>query len=504
MSSTASVVTDAQQPVSSVALPDGAQVFDFGLDAFGWAEVFLPPGRWTLRLGETLARDGHVNLSPGGTIRATEVTFPADGSGFLRVPTPPDIRNTTGVNGKATAIPIPRQFGIVMPFRYLEIVNCPSADATKIRRHVLHWPINMKASEFECSDARLKKIFDFCKYSIWATSFAGVYVDGDRERIPYEADAYLNLLGHYAIDADFEMGRRTFDILMKHPTWPTEWAQHMIMIAWTDWMYSGSTILAARYYDQLKNDKLLLDLARDDGLLVSFPSPAPDGRRDIVDWPVGERDGFDFRPVNAVVNAFHYLNLREMHDLAVALGFQNDANFFAQQADKVLNSFQSTFFMSDSCLYADGEGSTHASLHANAAALAFNLVPPQHINRVADFLVAKGMACSVYFAQYLLEALFKAGRDEDAIRLMVSDSNRSWLGMMAQGSTITMEAWSLEAKPNQDWNHAWGTAPLNIIVRYILGIRPTLPGFASYTVDSHRATLKVSGIVPTIRGPIRV
>lgn len=35
-----------------------------------------------------------------------------------------------------------------------------------------------------------------------------------------------------------------------------------------------------------------------------------DGSRDIVDWPGSERDRFEFKPVNAVVNAFRLLNLR--------------------------------------------------------------------------------------------------------------------------------------------------------------------------------------------------
>lgn len=39
--------------------------------------------------------------------------------------------------------------------------------------------------------------------------------------------------------------------------------------------------------------------------------------------------------------------------------------------------------------------------------------------------------------------------------------------MIDQGSTITMEAWSLKAKPNQDWNHAWGAAPANLLPRYL-------------------------------------
>ena len=76
------------------------------------------------------------------------------------------------------------------------------------------------------------------------------------------------------------------------------------------------------------------------------------------------------------------------------------------------------------------------------------------------------MVCSPYFAQYYLEALCKYGRKDVAKRLMTSRGERSWLGMIDQGATMTMEAWSLKAKPNQDWNHAWGAAPLNIIARF--------------------------------------
>ena len=497
------VVADVQRPAAATALPDGGVLVDFGRDAFGWAEVRAPAGDYVVRLGEKLGADGRVDLAPGGTIRAAEAAFRSLGTGFGRVPLAPDPRNTAGVNRLGRAIPVPKRFGVVMPFRYAEIAG-PSAARAKVRRRVLHWPVDMGASSFECSDARLRKVYDFCKYSIWATSFAGVYVDGDRERIPYEADAYLNQLGHYAVDADFEMGRRTFDWLMEHPTWPTEWAQHMVMMAWADWMYSGSTGLVARHYARLKEEKLLLRLARPDGLLVSFPDHARADQGDIVDWPPGERDGFAFTPVNAVVNAFHYRNLREMRDLAAALGEAEDAASFAARAERVRRSYRRAFFRAATGLYADGEGTDHASLHANAAALAFGLVPKAGRRRVADFLVSKGMACSVYFAQYLLEALFEAGRDADAIRLMTSDSDRSWLGMMAQGATIATEAWSLAAKPNQDWNHAWGTAPLNIVSRYVLGVRPTSPGFRTYVAEPRCAGLDVAGVVPTVRGPIAV
>ena len=58
----------------------------------------------------------------------------------------------------------------------------------------------------------------------------GLYIDGDRERIPYEADALINQLSHYALDTEYSLARNTFEHLMLHPTWPTEWHLQMHQI----------------------------------------------------------------------------------------------------------------------------------------------------------------------------------------------------------------------------------------------------------------------------------
>jgi hypothetical protein len=87
------------------------------------------------------------------------------------------------------------------------------------------------------------------------------------------------------------------------------------------------------------------------------------------------------------------------------------------------------------------------------------------------------MACSVYGAQYLLEALFAAGRDKYAVELMAARTGRSWWHMIESGSTMTWEAWDAQAKNNLTWNHAWGAAPANILSRYVLGVRPVEPGY---------------------------
>ena len=91
------------------------------------------------------------------------------------------------------------------------------------------------------------------------------------------------------------------------------------------------------------------------------------------------------------------------------------------------------------------------------------VVPKEDVAKVVEYIDGKGMACSVYFAQYFLEALCEAERFDLAVKYMAASGDRSWKGMIDFGSTISMEAWNVKVKPNLDLNHAWGAAPINII-----------------------------------------
>jgi hypothetical protein len=170
-----------------------------------------------------------------------------------------------------------------------------------------------------------------------------------------------------------------------------------------------------------------------------------------------------------------------------------------------LDAFNRLLFDEDRGRYVDGEGSTHVSLHGNMFPLALGLVPPSRLDQVADYVASRGMACSVYGAQYLLEGLYAADRAEAAYALLTDEGTRSWRHMLALGTTITLEAWDNQFKPNQDWNHAWGAAPGNIIPRFIMGVRPLAPGFARVLIQPQPGPLREARLtLPTIRGPIRV
>jgi hypothetical protein len=521
--------TELNKAQRVVKVGEGHYFIDFGKAYFGTLVLHskqLQNDSLIVRLGEKLAASNQIDRKPGGTIRYQEVKLDQlQANEDVVVNLRADKRNT-----KDVAIHLPESFGVIMPFRYCEIENLQiPIEEIEISQKAFYYQFHDEAGSFTSSDTVLNAVWDLCKHTIKASSFTGYYVDGDRERIPYEADAYINQLSHYSVDSVYSIARRTNEYFIEHPTWPTEWLLHTVLLFYQDYMYTGELDMLEKYYEVLKT-RTLMDLEREDGLISSkspklnaelktklgFKNPNTNVR-DIVDWPAGqkdtgwklakkegERDGYEMVDINTVVNSFYYYNMHLMSEIAGFLGKIEDVEFFQQKAEKVKKAINEKLFDQSRGIYVDGEGSKHASLHANMLPLAFNLVPKEHQKSVAEFIKTRGMACSVYGAQYLLEGLYNANESEYALQLITeTESDRSWWNMIKVGSTMAMEAWDMKYKPNSDWNHAWGTAPLNILTRYMWGITPKTPGFTSVQIKPQLTDLESSEIrVPTQHGII--
>lgn len=503
-----SVALFEQSPVNISSIDDNTVLVDFGRVAFGNVRLTPPKGASettiTVHFGEKL-EDGRVDRRPPGTVRYNLAKVTLRGGHPTLVAPPPDARNTEHVSDRhPPAVLTPPQWGVVIPFRWLEIEDWPGQLKPQqvVRRAAFSKDWDDDAASFVSSDPMLNRIWELCRYSIKATTFAGLYVDGDRERIPYEADAYLNQLSHYYTDNNIQMARDTYDWLMLHGTWPTEWAPHMVFMAWSDWLHTGDRSWLAPRYEALK-EKTLLDRAGPDGLIRS--SEAQQKRGDIVDWPGGERDGYVFTEINTVVNAFHLAAINRMRAIAFVLDKLDEAREFAACARRTQSQFQKQLFDSERGLYRDGVNTDHTSLHANIFPLAFGLVPEDKKQGIVEWLQGRDMACSVYAAQYLLEGLFRNNGEKKALDLITAATDRSWRHMVESGTTITWEAWDLKYKPNQDWNHAWGAAPANLLPRFVLGVEPVEPGWTRAFIRPCPGDLVFArGKVPTPRGPILV
>ncbi|MBJ2175894.1 family 78 glycoside hydrolase catalytic domain [Aureibaculum sp. A20] len=516
-------------PKKITKIKEGHYFIDFGRAFFGNVQLKSTVAQkepLTFQLGEKLKSELQIDDNPGKNIRYQKVTLEhLQKNKVTTVKLVPYKRNTTGA-----AILLPESLGAIIPFRYLEIENLKiPIEALEIQQKAVHYKFNDNASYFSSSNVVLDSLYDMFKHTIKATSFTGFYVDGDRERIPYEADAYINQLSHYSVDSEYTMGRRTNEYFIKNPTWPTEWLLHTVLMFHADYMYTGDLEPLKKYYDALKL-KTLMDLEGSDGLISSKSSNLTDelmaqlgfekGDKqisDIIDWPPGqkdtgwklarpegERDGYEIVDTNTVVNAFYYINLKLMSEIAEHLGKKEDALLFKNKAIITKKAINDKFFDTTKGVYVDGIGSSHSSLHANMFPLAFDLVPTEHIKSVTSFIKSRGMACSVYGSQFLLEGLYKNNEALYATGLITNTTgDRNWWNMIRVGSTMAMEAWDVKYKPNADWNHAWGTAPLNAIIRHMWGIQPKTPGYKVATIKPQLDNLTFTKIkVPTIIGSI--
>lgn len=498
--------TTERSPERIVRRADGTYFADFGRSWFGMVTLNAPfDGEVGVHFGEKLAAPDTIERKPPGSVTYRKTKTSVGKGTPAPVPAP---EAPFAPNVRRGQVLMPPSVANVCPFRAVELEGWQGKLSKKqLTLYAIHDPFDEKAARFESSDPLLNQIAALCRHTLHAASYCGVSVDGERERTPYEADAYIAQLGHQYSDTNAPLYRYTLEFLLEFPTWPTEWALHLPLMAEADYEATGDIGFTMRLWDKLV-PKLLRNRARPDGLLEAGA---------IVDWPPAERDGFgsgsiatDNRQmagpmVNVVANAFALRSLAAMERLAQAGGKSAEAATFRRDRERAYKAFLAEFLDEKQGIFTDGPRGGHAALHANLFPLAFGLVPEAHKKTVVAFIKSRGMACSVYAAHYLLDGLLAAGETDYVLSLMTAPGDRSWRHMIETGAGMTWEAWDAKYKPNLTWNHAWGAAPANLLPRYVLGVRPLEPGFTKILIAPQPGKLRsLKGQVPTYRGPVTV
>lgn len=464
----------------------------------------LSPGRWLFDLGREIA--GGIRLSVTGTAGQTvEVRLGEErsenGGARYQLRASQIYRELWTLRDGAQTL---EHWGF-RAFRWIEIIADPSLDLQRAIVGVqFAMPWNDADSAFASSNPDLDRVWAMCRYSIQATRF-DVYQDTpSRERGPYEGDAIVNQLSEHAVQRSYALSRYSTGYLARRPTWPTEYRMQTPILAWRDYVATGDRTVLTDNYDAMRA-RMRLDRINADGLVEKDPNGPSIAEGDLVDWPIANRDGYVFTRVNAVVNMWQFASLTAMADIARETERLADAGHFASLAGALRDRINAAFLGRDGS-YLDGIGTSHRSQHATAFAVALGVIPASHLAAAGRTLAAQGMRMSVYGAQFLLEALYRASQPEAAIALMTSRGSFSWLHMINDlGATIATEAWDPVVKPNMTFSHAWGTAPANIVQRFVAGVELTAPRAARLGIRPEPGGLSFfRAHVPTIRGLVRV
>jgi alpha-L-rhamnosidase len=155
--------------------------------------------------------------------------------------------------------------------------------------------------------------------------------------------------------------------------------------------------------------------------------------------------------------------------------------------------------------FRDGVGVAHEAVQSSVYAVALGAASPAQAKTAAAAIAARGLACSVYCAAYLLQALYDGGQPQAALSLLTADTSTSWRHMISLGAGSTMEAWNTAVKPNLTYSHPWSASPAYIVPGYLFGVSALSPGWGTVLIRPQPGSLTSgSARVPTPRGEVSV
>ncbi|NOU91253.1 Bacterial alpha-L-rhamnosidase [Paenibacillus sp. LMG 31460] len=389
-------------------------------------------------------------------------------------------------------------------FRYVEVLATSSTvkiDIDSFRAVVRHYPLDEEASLFESSDSNLNAIWSICRNGVKFGSQEH-YVDcPTREKGQYLGDNTIITHAHSYVSGDLRLFRKALQDFARlsdsvcpglMAVAPGHFMQEI-----ADFSFQWPLQLM-QYYRQSGDIQFLKEMLptavnmlehfrlyrREDGLLENVSD-----KWNLVDWPEGMRDGYDFpltKPVGTgchnVINAFYYGAMKVVSEMRCMVNAQHtDDEGDSYDLDGFRDSFRKAFFDESSQLFTDAVGSSHSALHSNVLPLLFGLVPEEGKESVIELIRTKRLNCGVYMSYFVLQALAEAGEYALIYDLISSDDIHSWNNMVKEGATTCFEAWSKEAKWNTSLCHAWASAPIPILIEHIAGIQPAEPGWKKVT-----------------------
>lgn len=436
-------------------------------------------------------------------------------------------------------------------FRYLQVTFRTGAvpvNIHAIEANTWQYPVPMRGV-FTCSDLTLTRLWDACAATVQLCTEDAFMDSPLREKRNWSGDGSHALLGALAVWGDTAVVRRYFQLItqgamgdgmlrMFYPgsdwmDWKTRFAncipQHALV--WASrvreyYTFSGCTEFLRELYPTLTALAGWCDRhVNTDGLLDRLPS------QNWLDWTPSDIRGASFG-----TNAFMLHMLDDLAEIAETLGKPDDAACWRDKAGRVRQALQRLYWDDARGVFYDslfrGKPTEISSELGNALSLLFDIAHPRQAERViAQLLGGDDHLAPVtpLFFQYVVQALFKADRAVDAIRLMgdrfapmLARSRTLWenwhphvqethISLTTAGAPDVFPDGRFETVVHSHQPCSIGLAHCGsvgfslLLLTEILGIRPRRPGFDGCVLTPRVDLLDhAGGTLPSPRGDITV
>jgi hypothetical protein len=189
----------------------------------------------------------------------------------------------------------------------------------------------------------------------------------------------------------------------------------------------------------------------------------------------------------------YYYALNLTRQLAADLAITDDEAFLTERMDSMKAAWREAYTTPEGFRSAN---SKNVDDRANAMLALSGLADESDYEQICAVLTSTCEA-SPFTEKYVLEALCVMGRVDLAVQRMLE-----------RYDPMLHDEWDTLWEQFNDnvgtYNHGWSAAPLYILSKYVVGVRPTAPGFARYELVLTEILDEYACSVSTPRGELRV
>ena len=457
---------------------DTSWVYDFGQNMSGTVAISIKGKEGTgvaLRYGERIFGDGHVDQTNiDYHYRGDKRTEPFQTDSLFLSKNGVEFTPQLSYKG----------------FRYIQVNSTAplSLDKNSLTAYFVHTDVP-EAGNLEASSDMLEKIGQAARMA-YLSNLVGYPTDcPQREKNGWTGDAHIAVeTGLYNFDGftlyekwmsdhrDAQLPNGVLPDIIPTDGWGLnggedkgdnglDWTSTIAIIPWELYLFYGDDKPLRDCYENIKR-YVDFATAHTDGLLSHW------GRGDWV--PVTQKSD-----PTLIFSIFHFNDCKILSRAAELCGKTEDAEYYAELAERIRKAINDEFLDPETGIYADG---MQTSL---SMPLCFGVVPDEArakvAARLAEMVRANGyhIDAGVHGAKYVPNALAMNGYIDEAYRMAVQDTYPSWGWWIVNGKTTFTENWDVEACRDMSDNHIMYGDIAAWFYRWIGGILPDpeMPGF---------------------------
>jgi len=467
-------------PAKSIAAVAGGYVVDFGQNFAGWIRLKArgrAGDKISLRFGEVLTSDGHVDQSNLRAARASDFyTLKGDPNGETFEPhfTYHGFRfvEISGLAAKPAANDIT---GIVIHNDLTETghLRIGNPIISQLWRNAL-WSqrSNFIGIPTDCPqrDERLGWMGD--ANAFWDAAAFNMNVAPFTERWAADIREAQGSNGAYSV-----VSPNTLDDDGKSGATPC-WSDAGVMVPWVVWKRYGDTAIVDQHWNSMTHYI--------DSILANNPDLIWRNKRgqDYGDWVSydGKEPGDPTTPKDLIGTAMWKHSVDALIDMGRAT--KRDVSRYQAMSASLKEAFIKAFVQSDGTVGNDSQTSYILAVHFDLLPASLRTVAAAklkaNIIRRGNFLTSGFIGTA-----YSLDALAEAGYPEMIYDLLLRTQYPSWGYMVVKGATTIWERWNGDVGDvsMNSYNHYALGAVNGFVFRRIAGLDPVEPGFKLFRVN---------------------